>query len=118
MLNQRPEILVLLCSKCSTNSLISNACDEVGNLCRSTRYSVRHFPCFFIPRADKSDKLWESLGHISSLQGLPLIHVDDKRSIVSEFNRWNRGSWRGVHLPSGGRKEISDVVLPAIADWR
>ena len=76
VLNQRPEILVLLCSKCSTDALITNACDEVGNLCGSTGYSVRHFPCFFIPRADKSDKLWESLGHISSLRGLPLIHVD------------------------------------------
>ena len=114
VLNQRPEILVLLCSKCSTDALITNACDEVGNLCRST-YSVRHFPCFFIPRVHKSDKLWESLGCVSSLRGLPLIHVDDKFNIVSDFNRWNCGSWRGVHLPSGGRKEISDVVLPAIS---
>ena len=46
------------------------------------------------------------------------MHVDDKWSIVEDFNRWDIESWRGIHLPVRGRRELAEVVLPAIAEWR
>ena len=117
-LDGRPEVLVLLCSKCSTDELIENAVTAVGDLCRTNGYGARHFPCLFIPRPDKSAKLWQALSHVSALERLPLMHVDDKWSIVEDFNRWDIESWRGIHLPVRGRRELAEVVLPAIAEWR
>ena len=117
-LNDRPEVLVLLCSKCSTDELIENAVTAVGDLCRTNGYGARHFPCLFIPRPDKSAKLWQALSRVSALERLPLMHVDDKWSIVEDFNRWGIASWRGIHLPVRGRRELAEVVLPAIAEWR
>ena len=117
-LDDRPEVLVLLCSKCSTDELIENAVTAVGDLCRTNGYGARHFPCLFIPRPDKSAKLWQALSLVSALERLPLMHVDDKWSIVEDFNRWDIESWRGIHLPVRGRRELAEVVLPAIAEWR
>lgn len=117
-LNARPDILVLLCSKCSTQRLITNAIDAVGRACRTSHYTVRHFACLFIPGPDKSAKLWTSLRDVEALQNLPLAHVDDKSFICDEFNAWRLETWRGVHLPARGYRELADVVLPVIDGWR
>ncbi|CAE7244886.1 unnamed protein product [Symbiodinium sp. CCMP2592] len=69
-------------------------------------------------RPDKSTQLWNSLRDVEALQNLPLVHIDDKWDICAEFNRWHLESWKGIHLPWGGRRELADIVSPVIAGWR
>ena len=45
-------------------------------------------------RRHKSDILWESLCGTQG-KGLPLIHIDDKYSIVAECGSWG-ARWRGL----------------------
>ena len=116
-LSQRSNILIIVNSKCSTESLTKHALSFVREIVISAGYNVRSIPALFIRHPNKAPKLWAAIHESALDSSVPVIHVDDKGPIVNDFQRWSRFGWDGVVLHPARRAELCDLVLPAIANW-
>ena len=80
----RRNVYLVICSKCSTESLIGPSVDFIRGVLREARYLVRRVPLFFcrhaVRRGGKAASLYEAL-RAAGLHRLPLWHADDRRDI-------------------------------------
>ena len=116
-LRTRPNALVLINSKCSTEQLIIQALSYIEQVAQATDYKSRSIPALFIRRPEKASKLWAAIEESELDSYTPVLHVDDKPLIVGQFRHWALCSWRGPLLRPGHRTELYDRVLPEIASW-
>ena len=108
-LEERPEYLLVICSKCSTQSLIDAAC-AYWLSCLSEVQFHRSVPAFFILGKDKCAQLWRATRY-SVLSNSPLVHIDDKPDIVRPFVRFQGStpSWTGLTLAVWDRVELDQL---------
>ncbi|OLP99089.1 hypothetical protein AK812_SmicGene18364 [Symbiodinium microadriaticum] len=111
----RRDVYLLICSKCSTESLIGPAVDFIRGALREAQYLIRRVPLFFCSRAvrrgGKAEKLYEAL-RAAGLHNLPLWHADDRRDICLEVDRWD--GWHAIEVSFRDRRGLDQIVAEAI----
>ena len=111
----RRDVYLLICSKCSTESLIGPAVDFIRGALREAQYLIRRVPLFFCSRAvrrgGKAEKLYEAL-RAADIHNLPLWHADDRRDICLEVDRWD--GWHAIEVSFRDRRGLDQIVAGAI----
>ena len=115
-LQSLPQVAVIILSKCSTQSLITQAGVFIQRVLAEANYSVRDVPAYYIRGSNKAQRLYQELQR-TSLSFSSVLHVDDKSFITKDFDHWSRYSWCGVQLHTHRAVELYDRLEPYIADW-
>ena len=115
-LQSLPQVAVIILSKCSTQSLITQAGVFIQRVLAEANYSVRDVPAYYIRGSNKAQRLYQELQR-TSLSFSSVLHVDDKSFITKDFDHWSRYSWCGVQLHTRRAVELYDRLEPYIADW-
>ncbi|OLP89954.1 hypothetical protein AK812_SmicGene28530 [Symbiodinium microadriaticum] len=119
-LGSRPEVCLIVLSKCSDRRLIEDSFAYIRRLVEATDYSVRDLPILYIRAREgpngKCSRLYDALRG-TSLADLPVAHFDDKWPIVREFNGFGRYGWKGVWMDPQGRMELDAAVNNTLAEF-
>ena len=119
-LGSRPEVCLIVLSKCSDQKLIEDSFAYIRRLVEATDYSVRDLPILYIRAREgpngKCSRLYDALRG-TSLADLPVAHFDDKWPIVREFNGFGRYGWKGIWMDPRGHMELDAAVNNTLTEF-
>ena len=119
-LGSRPEVCLIVLSKCSDQRLIEDSFAYIRRLVEATDYSVRDLPILYIRAREgpngKCSRLYDALRG-TPLADLPVAHFDDKWPIVREFNGFGRYGWKGIWMDPRGHMELDAAVNNTLAEF-